>query len=316
MRWLQPTLSSLVVIYQLVQWRCEAVGLKNLISIVLQAPFQPERDVTFRLYTRKNREWPDFLSSDDKDKVLESNFNSDDPVRLLVHGWWSTESQSALRDIKDAYLDHGDYNCIIVDWKLGAYRTIGKAQKAGIETGKHVANFIQFLIKTTNIDMNNTVVVGQSLGAHVAGSTGRHLNGKLPMIVGLDPCFPSFDGMLTSTDAQYVLVLHTDGNHLGLRKRLGTADFYFNGGLSQPDCIGYDKIGICSHSLSVDYFVESLISEDGFWGRSCDSLKEAFKGKCFGELGKISEEPEERAKPGIYYVKTNKRKPYARGRED
>lgn len=283
--------------------------------MVMQKPFKPERDVTFRLYTRENRNWPDFLQINDKIALENSNFNASNPVRILIHGWMSTESQSAIPDIKDAYLQIGEYNCIIVDWKFGAYKTIGKSQKAGVETGKHIAKLYNFLRNQTGTNIKDLVVVGQSLGAHVAGATGRYLNGKVPVVVGLDPCFPAFPEMLAKTDGEYVMVFHTNGEHWGLRKPMGTADFYFNGGLTQPYCLN-DNMGMCSHSLCVDYYVEALLNNDGFWGRKCKSVKEAVKSSCMGQLGLVSEDSNARPSPGIYSVITNELPPYAKGVDD
>lgn len=45
------------------------------------------------------------------------------------------------------------------------------------------------------------------------------------------------EGHLTSTDAEFVDVIHTDGGVLGFPFPLGHADFYPNGGTSrQPGC--------------------------------------------------------------------------------
>lgn len=66
--------------------------------------------------------------------------------------------------------------------------------------------------------MHNLVVVGHSLGAHIAGMAGKKLrtNGrKIGAIIGLDPAGVLFDVnetnyRLADTDADYVQVIHTD----------------------------------------------------------------------------------------------------------
>ena len=65
-------------------------------------------------------------------------------------------------------------------------------------------------------------------------------------ITGLDPAGPYFEFTdpnvrLDQSDAQFVDVIHTDGQThiqlgLGLLQPLGHADFYPNGGLEQPSC--------------------------------------------------------------------------------
>ena len=53
-------------------------------------------------------------------------------------------------------------------------------------------------------------------------------------LVGFD--MSSSDDYIDATDAQFVDITHTDGNYLGIYRPIGTADFYFNGGLHQPGC--------------------------------------------------------------------------------
>lgn len=65
---------------------------------------------------------------------------------------------------------------------------------------------------------------------------------KIPRITGLDPAFPhfSFDDdsrRLSSNDAEFVDVIHTDAGIFGVPFPVGQADFYPNGGSAlQPGC--------------------------------------------------------------------------------
>nr|CAH7728372.1 unnamed protein product [Callosobruchus chinensis] len=60
--------------------------------------------------------------------------------------------------------------------------------------------------------------------------------------MGLDPAGPFFtvknlDNRLDSTDAKFVQVVHTNDGFLGFSGQLGHADYYPNGGKTQPgDC--------------------------------------------------------------------------------
>jgi len=68
------------------------------------------------------------------------------------------------------------------------------------------------------------------------------------LVTGLDPAGPLFTNVLNPRfrldpgDAGYVDVIHTDmprnlfGIGLGMRKEAGHADFFVNGGVSQPGC--------------------------------------------------------------------------------
>ena len=90
-------------------------------------------------------------------------------------------------------------------------------------------------------------IIGHSLGAHIAGNIGKHLNGTLARITGLDPALPLFthrskDALQTS-DAQFVDVIHTDFPVFGDLTPRGSVDFYPNFGQTpQKGCDEVDLI--------------------------------------------------------------------------
>lgn len=108
---------------------------------------------------------------------------------------------------------------------------------------------IEFLNVATGTSFNNINVIGHSLGGHVAGLAGKNLNnGRIHAVIALDPAGPlfSFDDEITRVapqDADYVEVIHTNGGLLGFDLPIGQADFYPNGGRTQPGC-GADIVGV------------------------------------------------------------------------
>ena len=68
--------------------------------------------------------------------------------------------------------------------------------------GYITADFIEFLVNYyENLSKSNIHPIGMSLGAHVVGHLGYHLNGSLSRITGLDPagcCFEIFILLLIS----------------------------------------------------------------------------------------------------------------------
>lgn len=104
-----------------------------------------------------------------------------------------------------------------------------------------MATFIDYLSEQ-GLVVNDLVIVGHSLGAHVSGYAGKHItSGKIGVIIGLDPAGPLFSvdkphKRLADTDADYVQVIHTDAGNLSLEGPIGHADFYPNGGNEQPGC--------------------------------------------------------------------------------
>lgn len=120
--------------------------------------------------------------------------------------------------------------------------------------------------------------------------------GKVGKIVGLDPALPFFryddiDGRLADTDATYVEVIHTCGGKLGYLKPIGMASFYPNRGKSQPGC-KWDIIGMCAHSRSLEYYLESIIASR-FYAFQCESFENILNGHCSGgkELVQMGGEP-------------------------
>lgn len=104
-----------------------------------------------------------------------------------------------------------------------------------------LSGFIAYLAEY-KMQLDDLLIVGHSLGAHIAGIAGKQLPiGRIGVIIGLDPAGPLFPvskvtKRLADTDAQYVQVIHTDGGNLSIKHPIGHADFYPNGGKGQPGC--------------------------------------------------------------------------------
>lgn len=105
----------------------------------------------------------------------------------------------------------------------------------------------------------------------------------------LDPAKPAFTSKgpgerVDKTDANTVQVIHTSS--IGLDEPIGDADFYPNGGITQPGCSRIGKYGsmpksislvgslvntlnsfsvpACSHSRAYEYYTESITNPTGF----------------------------------------------------
>lgn len=138
-------------------------------------------------------------------------------------------------------------------------------------------------MSTQGYDINNWHLVGHSLGAHLAGYVGRHIqyfSNKLLKIsryyvnlcfselkkisfsyffriTGLDPAFPGFYALLigpqpiNKMDASFVDIIHTDAGIAGTPFNTGSVDFWPNDGRRpQPGCSLFnDILGNCSSLL-------------------------------------------------------------------
>lgn len=87
-----------------------------------------------------------------------------------------------------------DVNLIAVNWEKSSQTLNYIAARNRVEAiGAHVAALIDFMVSTDLVSLNDITLIGFSLGAHIAGIAGKHVQtGKLPKIVGLDPAGPLF----------------------------------------------------------------------------------------------------------------------------
>lgn len=72
-----------------------------------QLLFNVEDDVTFELYTLKNKEQPQILVPGDVLSVTSSNFNRSLPTRIYIHGW-----QEYAGNMK-SYFNDGEYDSFV-----------------------------------------------------------------------------------------------------------------------------------------------------------------------------------------------------------
>ncbi|XP_067636497.1 vitellogenin-1-like [Eurosta solidaginis] len=110
----------------------------------------------------------------------------------------------------------------------------------------------------------NLHLIGQGMGAHVAGVAARKfkrwVGHSLRRITALDPAkwFANdkyYLNGLARGDADFVDVIHTNTHGLGIRERMGDADFYVMG----PDAIAPGANNVVEASMrATRYFAESV----------------------------------------------------------
>jgi Lipase len=72
----------------------------------------------------------------------------------------------------------------------------------------------------------------------------------------------------------------------------------------------------CSHHRCADYYTESIRTQVGFYGRKCRSYLYYIFGLCSGEAATtLAGAHCGKDTRGMYFVKTNSKYPYARGRQ-
>ncbi|XP_055859357.1 pancreatic triacylglycerol lipase-like [Episyrphus balteatus] len=274
-------------------------------------------EVKFYLYTKSNPTSPKQLYLNDKGTLSSSNFRGSLPTRVIIHGWENDFKSAVNTDIRSALLNIGSFNVICVDWSDKSVSLNYAGSKNAVpDVGRQVANFLDFLSAQGGMSFNKLTIIGHSLGAHVAGFTGKQVTrGKVNTIIGLDPAYPLFSysdssKRLSSSDATYVESIQTSGSLLGFLEPIGKAAFYPNGGKSQPGC-GIDLTGSCAHSRSYQYYAEA-VQRNNFKSIGCSDYNAAVKNKCGNSFSNIRMGTGY-GNSGVFYVPINKKSPYGTG---
>ncbi|XP_055538345.1 pancreatic triacylglycerol lipase-like [Wyeomyia smithii] len=280
--------------------------------------FDPETDVVYRLFTRRNPLHGTVLEWSDASTISNSNFDAGHPTRFLIHGWTEDDDATLFFVIKDHYLRVGDFNVITVDWSAGAQTInyIAARNRVG-GVGMITSRLIDVIRSATGQSQAMISVIGFSLGAHAAGNTGKHQNNQLDTVIGLDPAGPLFSegqaDIFTPNDAIYTEAIYTSAGSLGFDGPLADANFYPNWGRSQPGCI----TNTCAHNRVSLLYAESISSETPFASIRCASHSEIQNQQCTssGPYANMGGEPSNRGRgvSGVYQLMTNSGSPFARG---
>ncbi|EZA59904.1 hypothetical protein DMN91_000433 [Ooceraea biroi] len=272
--------------------------------------------VFFFLYTKDNPTDPKPLYLDDENALKNSFFDPKKPTRFITHGWMNSRNSAACTLIRDAYVKHDDYNVIVIDWSKISIRPYIWASTRVKMVGMFVSSMIDFLVKH-GLDLSQTTLIGHSLGAHVSGLAARFAKGDVNYVVGLDPALPGFylagpGSRISSGDATYVEIIHTNGGLLGFLAAIGDVDFFPNGGSKQLGCL-IDIGGSCSHARSYRFYAESILSDVGFHGRKCNSFLRWQLGLCKKEHTSIMGGHKLFNGHGNYFLMTRSAFPFAKG---
>lgn len=230
-------------------------------EVPIDPQFVPQRDIEWFLNTRRDRLLPQRIHFQDAASIRSSNFNPGRPTRFLIHGWLEDRRSDINSETSSELLLYYDFNVIRVDWSEGG-RVLNYATAANrVEvTGQAIAQMIDFMHENNFLRFEELTLIGFNLGAHCAGHAGKYIRrGRISTIIGLDPSGPLFSarapwGRLSVGDARYVEVIHTNGASIitgnGIGFAIGDADFWPNGGQSQPGCL----TDMCSHARAVPYY--------------------------------------------------------------
>ncbi|XP_017131292.1 phospholipase A1-like [Drosophila elegans] len=274
-------------------------------------------EVSFYLYTRLNPMEGDEIRPH-ASSIQDSHFDKNHGTRFVIHGWKGQYTDSMNVDITKAWLSRGDFNVIVVNWARSQSVDYAMSVRAVPGAGTKVGEMIEYLHDHHDMSLDTLIVIGHSLGAHVAGYAGKTVgNRRIHTIVGLDPALPLFsfdkpDKRLSSDDAFYVESIQTNGGVKGFVKPIGKSTFYVSGGRKQPGC-GVDIQGTCSHARSVLYYAEA-ITADSFGSYKCQDYLAALANECGSTYSSVPMAADSNANmaEGYFYVPVNSEAPFGK----
>ncbi|KAJ0183326.1 hypothetical protein K1T71_001302 [Dendrolimus kikuchii] len=239
-------------------------------------------------------------------------------TKIVIHGFKDSSQSAVPLDLAKAYNEKKMFNVLLLDAEeMMSKRYIFSAHNARL-IGKRLANLLANL-ENFGANAEDFHLLGISLGAHVAGWTGKYFRQykarKLGRITGLDPAGPCFshaysDQRLDKSDANYVDVIHSNRLVQGIIESLGHADFYLNGGgPNQPGCF----MPSCSHLRAAQVYTESVKTPKSFVGIHCQSWKHFEGNSCEKDAYAVLGYGSSLKTRGLYYLRTSANSPYGLG---
>lgn len=239
---------------------------------------------------------------------------------FIIHGWLFNRNVQWVQDMVRDFIQYvPGVNVCTVDWGKLAYYEYDIAATQNVYS---VGRFLEEAINKWKIRPYNVSLVGHTLGAHIAGITGKYLDDSIGKIFAIDPAGPLFchpnvvdkRSRLTKTDAEYVQVIMTTGGFSGCGIESGIQTFRPAGGVVQPACTGpnFDTIDteVCSHLIGTEYFRASLQESNTFTAKECESWFLYAVGLCKDahqdKMGYYA-----KGLPGDFYLDIGKQEPFS-----
>ncbi|XP_053606462.1 phospholipase A1 member A-like [Plodia interpunctella] len=262
-------------------------------------------------------------------KMLADDPNMDWSKRTLLYapGWMDNIHNFPMgRIVKLVYKRLG-YNVIILDiLKFMTYEW-PIATRFMFTVGDLIGEMLAKLhTLQPKFDPKKLDLLGLSLGAHtcsfIAKGFYKRTGIKFARLTTMDaagPCFKNRgpEGRVDENDADFVDLILTNIDYLGMAAPAGHVNIYVNGGEYQPGDIYWMFCGpFCSHGRSYELWIAAIANPDLFIAIKCDSVQDARDKKCFDrrpmETIKVGLKTDKNAR-GIYYLSTSNFYPYAMG---
>ncbi|CAN8020201.1 unnamed protein product, partial [Ixodes persulcatus] len=276
------------------------------LTVPVSFPSSPESvNTKLQLYSRSNSQSPVLLDYKPGPMEKELNqFKERKPLKIIVPGWLDPPSirLPAIR----ALLKKEDVNVILVDWNGGSF-SINYTKAAGDTAlvGRQISLLVQNLMSVyaDKVNASNVHVIGDSLGAQVAGFFAKHFKECTGQIIGrisaneaAAPLFEDTGVFVSYKDAYFVDAIHTTGGspypattQLGIFSPIGHVDFYPNDAKRQPSCLLPNIF--CGHLHASLYYYASIMNDKcRFKSTPCaGGLTAVLRGNCEPGTGQEGE---------------------------
>ncbi|XP_076749913.1 pancreatic triacylglycerol lipase [Xylocopa sonorina] len=285
------------------------------IFLVLATNLLTVESIFIRLYNRNGS----FIDEDITNAAqLVPRMDMNEKVTIYIHGYQGNISNIGVQIITNAYLENTNHNILAIDYESIANWIYPISTVLLSRVGNAVAKAVNDMMDA-GISPQKIHLIGFSLGSHVAGFAGRNTKVKISRITGLDPAGPMFYfiiSALKTSDAEFVDVIHTDRLLLGSATTKGNANFFPNFGYRrQPNCRQNGVVtDVCSHVMSYKYYAESVKNPNAFIGLKCSSTLKYISGACNNNEEVVMGFATPTNASGKYYLTTNLKSPYGRGR--
>ncbi|XP_063364609.1 pancreatic lipase-related protein 2-like isoform X1 [Cydia amplana] len=162
-------------------------------------------------------------------KKLNRFMSNAETVVVLVHGFLESSDGWMVNALAPEYLKKAGYKVLALDGRRAISYEYFSASTHARFIGEKLGNFLSELVEGGQ-DPSKLILIGHSLGAHIAGVAGKRLQQntgqQASRITGLDPAGPCFSKVdagarLDRSDAAYVDVVHTNAGVLGIKDPVG-----------------------------------------------------------------------------------------------
>ncbi|XP_059061667.1 phospholipase A1 member A-like [Achroia grisella] len=245
---------------------------------------------------------------------------------LFISGYFDHADFPPSRIIESSYRTLG-YNVWLVDVQNFVNDPFPIVTRHVPTVGRRIGEMIyNITLENVGFDPKKLEILGLSLGGEIISFIAKafkELSGtKLSKLTALDPTGPCFrnlgpDERLDQSDADYVEVLNTNMDGLGIGTPVGHVNFYINGGEYQISDIYWMPCELlCSHIKVYTIWFSALRNPNSFIAMQCDSVQQARDRKCYDRQPMVTNLVGlnvDKTKHGLFYLATDYKYPYYMG---